>query len=114
MSLVTTVVVFGSGIPAETGKRLMSGEFTYGDRSAVFGDLCEDIDRAGIWGGQKFPEADVYGGAFNHLHQAEFFDWLRSLDWGHGGAVAVWECNGETQGVERLGVERLGDYQEVL
>ena len=109
MSLVTTVVIFGESIPQETRDRLTSGEFAYGERNVVFGDLTEDIDRAGMWGGQKFPEADVFGAALNHLVHAPFFEWLRGLDWGHGGAVVVWECNGDSQGVEKV-----GNYREVL
>ena len=107
MSLVTTVVIFGSSIPRETQTALCDGTFKYGERDVQFQPLA-DLDHD-YFGGQKYPEADVFGAALNHLDRTLFFEWLRGLDWGYGGAVVVWECNGESQGVEKV-----GDYREVL
>lgn len=100
MSYVTTVVIFAEYVGDDLGKRLAEGYEQRDGRRVNFADLTAYDDRgehspAYMWAGSKFAEADVFGGAFNHLSVDEMLEWLRGLPWARRAAV-VWESNGDT------------------
>lgn len=82
MSSVTTVLVMVPYVPPQILDRLRNEAW---DPERSFDELAHLSNPAlpdHIWGGSKYPEAEVFGGGFNSFNEDKFFGWLGGMDWG--------------------------------
>lgn len=82
MSNTTTVLVMIPYAPEEIIKRMLNETW---DPERSFDELAHLSDTHAcnsVWGGSKYPEAEVFGGGFNHFDEDKFFEWLGGMDWG--------------------------------
>lgn len=83
MSSVTTVLLMVPYIPQPVLERLRNETWNPErpfDGLAHLSNPATENDA--VWGGSKYPEAEVFGGGFNHFDEGKFFTWLGGMDWG--------------------------------
>lgn len=101
---VGTAEQFAAWVEAECPHR-------HDPRGGGVGTLA-DITHAGArWGGHKFPECTVYGGALNHANLRTLVDHFGAVEWRHPAAVQLFVMDQE-QSFFRLWMIRDGRAQQ--
>ncbi len=85
MSYVTNVMLTHDFLEPP-GVRKMLWSTVVAEKQTLRENTAVDADG---WGGSKFPEIDLWCGAFNYLDLYDFLAWVKSLPWRYPRAVQV-------------------------
>jgi hypothetical protein len=81
MSSVTTVLVLAPYIPEDIQKRLLDEGWDIANRPHDRLTNLTNLQAGEMWGGSKYPEAEVFGGGFNYFDEDKFLVWLSDMPW---------------------------------